>query len=601
MKKFAFFDDLARGYCFIDELCLSSEKTIQASRVDQALCDQALAGRIHGSGHAAQGQWLLGDGLSKLSLHEAVPSMQLIQPTSGSFDYYRGSLPLIIESETYGMEILGRTRWPVQFPYLRASCGELLADNPEDELKVTEIEYLQAAQLGGRWGLTGYWGDKNRLESSHYSPWQNDDSILTTKGDKRAKTFYVADAEGILQYAVEKIQLPKGALYLPFCYLKRSGFWGSRRVFFPPGTNIAIWFAKKLSPQVKNIILTAEPQLLFHGGVPDDFAVGCLPGGKSSIAKTEIKTLQNRMVWLPLFGNSTARILTEQLEFQVKMAALLQHNSLSFQAIQIKFKQENKFLKLNELCALAQAHGVFVPEELRSEFLGDLTQAIANYIPTPIIDGTLNMGEAMLVQERELPPFLMAAHIAKKLNAGEYVFGSFWPVAKKYKTLTMIDREHASFAARYGIAGTIADCRFLEQPLTERMNVFRTLLADAQVVIIAASELICDHPATCLEVIYACLGKQIPVIILADADLPAKLQRMISKKVIASRVAGKSNLAIALADDEATSSIEAEFNAEGALLTVRLLSEEEREQIVPGKTVASHPPDIQKLLSAMQH
>ena len=101
--------------------------------------------------------------------------------------------------------------------------------------------------------------------------------------------------------------------------------------------------------------------------------------------------------------------------------------------------------------------------------------------------------------------------------------------------------------------------------------------------------------------IYACLGKQIPVIILADADLPAKLQRMISKKVIASRVAGKSNLAIALADDEATSSIEAEFNAEGALLTARLLSEEEREQIVPGKTVASHPPDIQKLLSAMQH
>ena len=75
MKKFAFFDDLARGYCFIDELCLSSEKTIQASRVDQALCDQALAGSILGSGHAALGKWLLGDGLSKLFLLEAVPSM----------------------------------------------------------------------------------------------------------------------------------------------------------------------------------------------------------------------------------------------------------------------------------------------------------------------------------------------------------------------------------------------------------------------------------------------------------------------------------------------------------------------------------------------
>lgn len=589
------FPTVFAGLSLLPDLYQTTSSIIQASRVDQALCDEAEHGRIHGSGVAVAGCWMLPNGRVRIHLNRGFQLAARPQIGGHLFDFFSGGQPLI-EGNTLlgGIRPLNGDIGGALFLYLWASAG---ADtwNTHDMFGLILAEYTQAATLGAQWKLSGDWGDRNRL--SRESNWHEDVSLLTTNGDSRGSWYRVDDAAGKPQYAVEILSLGSYRYLLPFRYLKRAGFTGPRRVFFPPEENIAIWYLRPPNEGISNIILTASPDLmLLNANMSTDALIGCLPGGISSISKTDITTLKGKRCWIPVFSENNK----QEVEFAVKLSTRLRQEYM-IPHIAVLGENGLKDAPLEILVKLAEKHKIAVPRELQSEFLGDLTQAIANYIPTPIIDGMLNTGELMLVHERELPPFLMAAHIAKQLNAGENVFGSFWPIAAKLRTLTIIDQTQLSFAARYRPAGSVMNCDFLNLPEDDRMKVFRTLLADAQVVIIAASELICDHPTDCLEVIQVCLAKQISVIILVDADLPAKLLRMISKKVITSRIAGKSNLAIALADDEATSSIEVEFNAEGALLTARLLSEEEREQVAPGKTVASHPPDIQKLLSAMQH
>jgi len=62
-----------------------------------------------------------------------------------------------------------------------------------------------------------------------------------------------------------------------------------------------------------------------------------------------------------------------------------------------------------------------VPEELRGEYLGDLTDAIAEYTSAPIIDGVLNAGEVVRIIEHDIPPLLLPSHFTKQLQHGDRI------------------------------------------------------------------------------------------------------------------------------------------------------------------------------------
>ena len=169
----------------------------------------------------------------------------------------------------------GTGDWLTQFPYLRASVFQRLRTFDIDLFGISDVEYQQADALGGAWGLTCNWGDKNRLEGQHH--WHDDDSWITTDGDRSGYSCLVSDPRGIPQYALELIYTASGNFLLPYRYLKRPGYQGARRVFFPPEDDIAIWYVQQPNANTKNIILTANPGPLREWNGISDTIVGCLP------------------------------------------------------------------------------------------------------------------------------------------------------------------------------------------------------------------------------------------------------------------------------------------------------------------------------------
>ena len=569
-----------------------SSRIIQASRVDQAICDEAEAGRIHGNGIIDAGVWIFNNGFDRIHLHQGYRGTWGRRCLALPLDHFAGGEPLI-ENHVLGTThvVNGLNFWLTQFLYLRASILQQILGFSQDHLGMYDIEYGQAVALGGIWGLTGNWGDKNRLGYVGY--WHDDDSLLTTDGDTYGDTYLVNDARGIPQYAVLSVATLDGTLLLPYRYLKRVGFWGPRRVFFPPEENIAIWFKQKIDANVKNIILTDNFSSNFSRNViKGSTVIGCLPGSTASVNKTDISTLRGRECWIPIFGINDCH----EVEFAVSLAARLRRE---YQNPHIVCSKGNLDfprpvdIGLSELCQLAVKHKIFVPEELRGEYLGDLTDTIAKYVPSPIIDKVLNAGEIVRIAESDIPSLLLATHIAKQLKQGRNIFGKFWCVPGPQQSAFIIDRGSARIVAQYppldGVK--VRDCSFIDFKSDERVKAFFALVGSARVVIITASELIAESSDFCLEILHQCINRNIAVIVFPDAELVPKLNRMVSRTFTASCIDGNKGRSIAVVDHLGDASVEITFDVGGVLRGSKKLSTRVRDMVSPVKAIPALPPD----------
>jgi len=581
----AIFDGFYSTY--FDTLHLSN-KIIQISRVDQAICDEAEAGRAHGDCIIDNGCLMLSGGQTRIRLGQGFKLGFDQQNWSSPLDFFSGGQPLIETAGLTGpMPSNGCGLWQTQFPYLRGSVFPRISGNYFDSFGISEAEYQQAAALGGKWELSGNWGDPNRLGGE--GNWHYDDSLLTTGGDSSGYFHLVCGANGQPQYVMGRYVTPLGnILFLPIRYLKRPGFWGARRVFFPPENDIAIWYNQPFMWFLKNIILTADPNVLLRGCNASDTIIGCLPGGASSVDKTDISTLRNRKCWIPI-GNENSQ---SDVEFAVTLTARLQRE---YQTAHIILLAEEGGVTrpveigLSGLCRLARRHKLFVPEELQGKYLGDLTDAIAEYVPAPIINEMLNAGEVVRIIEHDIPSLLLPAHFTKQLQHGDSIWNGLWGVPKPQDVAIIVDRGSYRAAARYRIAGKIADCRFIDAASENQQRAFRALIGSAKVVILAASELIEEHPDICLETLRTCLAHRIAVILFSNAALSPKLNRMVCQAFTASCIGGKGGITITFANDEG--GVEAVFDGSGTLCEAKPLSNGKRDLVGPAKSIPSPPPD----------
>lgn len=574
-----------------EKLYVSSTRLILASRINQALCDEAEAGRAHGDFILDGRCLMLLDGQVKIHLDQEV-AWGLGQRYRGEpLDFFSGGDPLIEATNRTGPIPINRDNmWMTQFPYLRASVSSRLGNAIADEFGVYDFEYQQAAALGRKWGLSGNWGSPNRLDGE--TRWHEDVSLLTTDGDSAGLQHLVHDADGNPQYALERIPTPAGDVLLPYRYLKRSGCWGSRRVFFPPEKDIAIWYLGKINESIKNIILTAKPELLLYSNCPSGTVVGCLPGGAPSVSGTDISTLRGHDCWILICDPD----MPSDIEFAVKMTARLRRE---YHTPHILCTGKNNHspveIGLAKLCKMANNNNIFVPDEVRVDYLGDLTEKINLHELKPVIQDVLNAGECMNISVHDFPPMLLASHIASRLRIGYNIFNDFWPVPAMRSTLILANRNNEALVLRYRQTTKVqlADCRFVDSKPEEQMRQLQELVRTADVILITADELMEDHPALCNEVVQHCNSRGKTVILFPSSLLAPRIMRLVTRSATAARTGETGGLGIMLIDsDGGAFSISALFQTGGALIHAKPV--DAADSISTSRMAPSTPPDFSK-------
>lgn len=489
---------------------VDAEPIIRASRVNQAECDEMERGRFHGCGSIENGDWVSPARTSRMKLNKGFDLAQAQIAPDTILNRYPGGEPLI-EAGWPPMPVNGTPNFDVPFLYLSASIGGRSCLDTVDFFNISDMEYRQAESLAVKFGLNGKWGCANRLPGDHH--WHEDRSTLTFVGDNCFYTpVYAADNQP--QYIVELFNMPEGTLILPACYLRRSGFWGPRRVFFPPEENIAIWYNRKIDDLVRDIVISANPYFVMNCIKAEATAVGCLPGGASSVATTDISTLRSRHV--RQVCNPEDRI---DLETTVKMTARLRHECIASEIIFHEGTTERFFkADLGELCYMARGHNIFIPEELRPEYLGDVTAVVKDYVSSPIVENLVYYREATFIHAQDMPPYAILAAITGISAIGENsaVFVGDEPPLKLKD-----------------LRGKIMRCDFLRRAPEEHLPLFRKLTAGAGVIIIANSELISKHTDICADILRACVADGRGVILVSKEQLPDRLADMISHELTA--------------------------------------------------------------------
>ena len=489
---------------------LDAGPIIRVSRVDQAECDEMERGRLHGCGSIENGDWVSPARTSRMKLNKGFDLAQAQIAPCTILNRYPGGEPLI-EAGWPPMPVNGTPQFAVPFPYLSASIGGRSCLDTVDFFNISDMEYRQAEALAVKFGLNGKWGCANRLPGDHH--WHEDHSTLTFVGDNCFYTpVYAADNQP--QYIVELFNMPEETLILPACYLRRSGFWGPRRVFFPPEENIAIWYNRKIDDSVRDIVISANPYFVMNGIEAETTAAGCLPGGASSVPKTDISTLRSRHVGLVC--NPEDRL---DLETTVKMTARLRHEYITPEIVFHEGTTE-RFVSVNleALCDAASRHDIFIPEELRRDYLGDVTVVVKDYVSSPIVENLVYFREATFIHAQNLPPYAILTAITGIPAIGESsaIFVGDEPPLK-LKDLT----------------GKIMRCDFLQRPPEEHLPLFGKLTAGVRTVVIANNELISKHTDTCVDILRSCAADGRGVIFVSRASLPGRLADMVSRELTA--------------------------------------------------------------------
>ena len=551
---------------------------IAASRVDQALCDEAERGNPHG-GFMYNGSWYTDDCMFKNNVSI---------PYYCYFDYnFQNSPPQICVHDVFNSTYIP-TRFEFirrKFVYLAMSMYNcILRKTPEEQ---NEIAKQQIKNLCAKFELDGKWGSKNWYHDD--SDWYEDLSLMTTWADNNAKeSISVMDHNGDINYNLEIISYLDGELVLPYCYLRKENVCTPRLFYAPPEDNIAIWYKNMPMKDTKEVVLTRNHilmQYLSEMGV----VIGCLPGDTPSIKKTALNTLRGRKVHVIIVDENDVA----EVNFAITLADKLRKEYIEVDIIRLT-STGAYVIDTPDLVALARKHDIFFPERLRSDYYGDITLRIKREEVKPLIHNVINADEAIFINTSNASKHLLASHIATKLGQGVNVFEQNWVVEQPHKSAVFIDQISKRCQEYYKSCDKICDCRFIEVSKDERMQHFAQAVGDAKVVLINSQDLIYLNTDICKEVIGKCLRKDIAVLLFGSEPLSVKLRELVSHTIMAESIERNSTLGIKIHNETDKDSIEIVFNDNGELQSVISYQEEINDYTDSATLVRSASPDFSK-------
>ena len=479
-----------------------AEQMIMCSQVDQALCDEAENGRIHGEGSLLLDHsglcWVSPRGNLRLQLqarnHFVSPSQVI-----GGFDRYPFGEPRIDALHPDGSLSYANQNslWNTLFLYLRMAALSIAEANLYLPYLggVNQVEFELARTLCKKFQLSGCWGGRNRISSS---AWHEDNAQLFL-GDFMWNKESVYDAEGTWRSLYEWNSFDGSqAIILPVMILRQRWSTGARRVFWlSEDTLYPIRRGKETSGTV-HVTLSLPVRWLSS----DDLWL-CYPGGAAAVEICDLASLRNRTVDIIILHKQGR----SGWEFAMRFAARLRRENIPFS---LTLLQGNKCTKLsmNEFRQCLVQWQLRIPPELSIEYRGDLTEWMTRS-PGMLIPGTLNEGEVIHLAGALAPEIIL--HLTTALRSG--CWNEHWNAVRTNMQIAVFaDKHNLALCRNQGLSDQHLSWRTANLTQEEMEHA----IAEAQIVIIASTEMTRDI-RKCEAIIKYCVDHEIGVIVLSEA------------------------------------------------------------------------------------
>lgn len=364
---------------------IRSEAIITIAQVEQALHDEAEAGRIHGNGLYVNGCWEHGS--IRINLNRQwyfcgnnVPLRQgNIAPSIGQ--------PYIEAVGIYGntFAINADWEWNTIAPCLRMSSGMQTGYSAKNLYGgCTEYEFANAIILRKKFGLSGCWGGKNRV--SENSNWHEDRTLLNYPSEQYWNRTFVCDNENIPRHSIILQDNSETVVILPETILHRPGFAACRVFWLSEKTHYPINCGDGISGIV-NVTLSLPKYGLFSN---DLFL--CFPGGANAVDICDFTLIRRAKKVNLLILNKQG---LEGWKFAMLFAARLRKEGIDF-SIKLLVGNQSEILSLKKFRKYLCAQGLTVPAELSDDF-GSRLNAYMEHKRQDLIPGILGKGEVMLI------------------------------------------------------------------------------------------------------------------------------------------------------------------------------------------------------------
>lgn len=303
-----------------------AEQVITCSQADQALCDEAENGRLHGEGSLLWEYsgfcWVSQGGCFRLHL-----------PVGNSFIFHSkviGNISRLAlgEPQIDYLQPDGRLApanefplWNTLFPYLRMAVLNAAAENPYPQylggVKLAELE--RARTLCKKFQLGGSWQGRNRISNGSF--WHEDKTLLF-KEEPAWFMENVYDADGVQRALYEWKVFDNGrAIVLPVTFLRRNGFLGLRR---------GVWLSEDALFPIRRGLGSSGTvhvtlSLPLKGLICDDLWL-CYPGGAAAVEICDLDPLLNQTVDITILNKQGK----SGWEFAMRFAARLRRENIPF-------------------------------------------------------------------------------------------------------------------------------------------------------------------------------------------------------------------------------------------------------------------------------
>lgn len=511
-------DGISEDDFFVVEL-EKAESMITCSQADQALCDEAGSGRIHGEGSLLMNSsglcWVSQKGDFLLHLQEGYRFYTWMR-VHGDFNRFVPGEPRIDYLQQDGRLCNANLfiQWNTLFQYLRMAALSAVARYPYPE-EVNQTELNLARILCREFQLSGSWGGRNRI--SNCNAWYEDKTV-SYLGDWLWYHESVCDVERIPRSQYELKFFDDGcAIILPVTILRRSNFLAPRRVF---------WLSEDtLYPIRRGLGVSSTVHVtlsLPHEGLLSNDQWLCYPGGAAAVEICDLAPLRDRSVDITILDKQGK----SGWDFAMRFAARLRRENIKF-SVTFLHAHEHKDLTMNVFLQYLGQWQLRIPPELSSEYQGDLTEWMTRS-PEVLIPGTLNAGEIVHLAGALMPEIIL--HLAVAVKNG--CWNGNWKAAGDNLRIVI-------FAEKYNLTlcrGRGISVQHLSwQTATLKLEEAERAIAGAQIVILASAEMTRDS-RTCEAVIKYCVNHEIGVIALTEADNNSSLLQRVAAKTYFSQV-----------------------------------------------------------------
>ena len=423
---------LVVGTCEDDFLTVNirdAEMIITLSQINQALCDEAEAGRIHGCGSFRNSCWVSDNGQYFINLNREWRNCNGFVPYSqGGLSHISGH-PCIVWAGWCPQSLNPTEEWNTQWPYLRMSAGIIPFSNVLLSIGgATPDEINIAVTLCQKFALSGCWGGANQVAAD--SRWKEDKSLLNIPIDASWNRFEVKNSQGVPVHNVIMQRQDDTVIILPEVILRRPEF-DARRVFWlSEKTHYPISRGKGVSGIV-NVTLSLPKD----GLVSDDLFL-CYPGGANAVDICDLTLIRRAKKVNLLILNKQG---VEGWKFAMQLAARLRKEDIAF-SVNLLTGYQSKVLSLKKFRKHLHDCGLSIPAELSDDFAGRLN-AYMEQRRRDLIPGILGKGEVMLITGDHTVE--VAFYLATSVKHG--CWGGRWKAVKRNCKITL-------FVDKYSLA-----------------------------------------------------------------------------------------------------------------------------------------------------